>query len=105
MQTSGQNYLFIHQNFPGQFRHIASRLAQLPGNRVVSIGQPQSAALKGVGHVSYKPKRLPAKSTHRYLLGMEGAVLAGQAIAEVMLGLKSNGFAPDAVIAHPGWGE
>jgi glycosyltransferase involved in cell wall biosynthesis len=105
VQTSGQNYLFVHQNFPGQFRHIASRLAQLPGNRVVSIGQPQSVALKGVGHVSYKPKRLPAKSTHRYLLGMEGAVLAGQAIAEVMLGLKNKGFVPDAVMAHPGWGE
>lgn len=105
MQTVGHNYLFIHQNFPGQFRHIAARLAQLPGNRVVSIGQPQSVAIKGVSHITYKPKRLPAKSTHRYLIGMESAVLAGQAVAEVLLGLKQKGFTPDVVVAHPGWGE
>jgi glycosyltransferase involved in cell wall biosynthesis len=106
MSTSRpRRYLFLHQNFPGQFRHLALRLAQLPGHQVVSIGQPQSVALPGVQHLQYQPQRQPGQATHRYLLGMEAAVLAGQASASLMLDLRRQGFQPDAVIAHPGWGE
>lgn len=31
--------LFVHQNFPGQFRHIAAHFAADPANRVVAIGE------------------------------------------------------------------
>jgi hypothetical protein len=38
-------YLFIHQNFPGQFRHLASALAAQPGNQVVALMvQPKGTA-------------------------------------------------------------
>jgi len=36
---------------------------------------------------------------------MEAAVLNGQAVLELLLKLKADGFAPDAIVAHPGWGE
>jgi glycosyltransferase involved in cell wall biosynthesis len=36
---------------------------------------------------------------------MEDAVLHGQAVARVLLDLKRQGFKPDAILAHPGWGE
>ena len=32
-------YLFVHQNFPGQFRHVARALAEEPGNEVVGVGE------------------------------------------------------------------
>ena len=31
------NVLFIHQNFPGQFKHLAPALAAEPGNRVLAL--------------------------------------------------------------------
>ena len=40
-------YLFIHQNFPGQFRHVAKALADDLGNEV--IGVSEAANLKGMG--------------------------------------------------------
>ncbi len=36
---------------------------------------------------------------------MENAVLHGQAVARVLQQLKAKGFVPDAIVAHPGWGE
>ncbi|MBY0444126.1 MAG: glycosyltransferase family 4 protein, partial [Burkholderiales bacterium] len=40
-----------------------------------------------------------------YVKPLESGVLAGQAVVEVLLDLKKQGFTPDVVIAHPGWGE
>lgn len=98
-------FLFLHQNFPGQFRHLAAHLAHDPRHTVVSVGQDNAAALRDVPLTRYKPRRSPAQSTHRYLQGIEGAVLAGQAVAERLGALKRKGFVPDVIIAHPGWGE
>jgi len=35
--------LFIHQNFPGQFKHIALHQAQQPGAEVLAIGRDSAA--------------------------------------------------------------
>lgn len=101
--------LFLHQNFPGQFRHIVDALAQDPANEVVAIGQRKPADLgltaPRLQYIRYQPKREPNASTHRYLVGLEGAVLAGQAVVEVLARLKQRGFMPQVIVAHPGWGE
>ncbi|BAL24634.1 glycosyltransferase family 4 protein [Azoarcus sp. KH32C] len=98
--------LFIHQNFPGQFRHLAAHLAADPKHRVVAICQPHAPRHPKVPNTFvYQPARKPRPGTHHYLHGMEDGVLNGQAVARVLLKLKKQGFAPDIVIAHPGWGE
>ncbi|MFM2066191.1 MAG: hypothetical protein RLZZ584_1100, partial [Pseudomonadota bacterium] len=78
--------LFIHQNFPGQFRHIVTALAADREHQIVALGQREPATLgldaPGLQYIHYQPKRQPAPSTHRYLQGLEGAVLAGQAVVE-----------------------
>ena len=38
-------YIFIHQNFPGQFRHVAKVLADDTDNEVIGIGEARH--LKG----------------------------------------------------------
>lgn len=100
--------LFLHQNFPGQFRHLAPALALRPGNVVIGVGD--AANLKrqvqpaGVQLVGYEAP--PAGSgAHHYLRKTEAAVRRGQAMARVLLALKQKGFVPDIVCAHPGWGE
>jgi glycosyltransferase involved in cell wall biosynthesis len=101
--------LLIHQNFPGQFRHLAQALARDPAHEVVAIGQRDAATLgldaPRLRYIRYQPKRTPAPTTHRYLLGMEAAVLAGQAVVDQLGTLRRSGFVPDVVVAHPGWGE
>ena len=97
--------LFLHQNFPGQFPHIASHLASITGNQVLSISQPQAKGLPNVQNITYKPARSVTNGIHHYIAGLESAVLNGQATAKVMEALKQKGFVPDVVIGHAGWGE
>lgn len=97
--------LFLHQNFPGQFPHIASHLANTLGNQVISISQKQAKGLQNVPNVVYTPARNITQNIHHYIAGLESAVLNGQATAKVMQALKQKGFTPDVVIGHAGWGE
>jgi glycosyltransferase involved in cell wall biosynthesis len=97
--------LFLHQNFPGQFPHIASHLANVAGNQVISISQKNAKGLANVPNVVYAPARQITPNIHHYIAGLESAVLNGQATAKVMEALKQKGFTPDVVIGHAGWGE
>jgi glycosyltransferase involved in cell wall biosynthesis len=99
------NYLFVHQNFPGQYLHLAQHLAAIPGNRVVFITQRKDATLPGITKIIYKPGRLHTKGVHHYLREAEAAVLNAQAVARVALKLKESGFVPDLMFGHNGWGE
>lgn len=104
-------YLFIHQNFPGQFRHIASTLASDPANEVIGIGD--SANLKGktsihprIRLLSYQPNGAGNKDTHHYLRDYEAHIRRGQSVVRLLLKLRDEtGFKPDVIFAHPGWGE
>lgn len=99
------NFLFIHQNMPGQFGHLAARLARESENRVVFLTKADRAPPAGVTRVRYQPTRGPHPSTHHYIRDFENAVLHGQAAARACVELKKSGFTPDVIIAHPGWGE
>ena len=99
--------LFIHQNFPGQWRHLATAAAQNK-HQVVALGQAGQADSKrcppGVQIGTYKT-RGPSATTHRYLQDTEGSVRRGQSVVRAVLALKERGFTPDAIAVHPGWGE
>lgn len=97
--------LFLHQNCPGQFKHLAPRLAAMDGNEVVFVTRPGKPELPGVRKLEYNPARAVAPSTHRYLRLMEEGILNGQAVARVAAQLKTDGFRPDIIVAHMGWGE
>ncbi|WP_232346371.1 glycosyltransferase family 4 protein [Cupriavidus sp. USMAA2-4] len=103
--SSGARVLFIHQNFPGQFRHIAADLAQSPGWRVLAIGRDTAPGMRGVPLLRYRPHRNVRAETHHYLRSYEDGVLHGQAVLRILLDLKAKGYRPDVIVAHPGWGE
>lgn len=102
-------FLFIHQNFPGQFPHLSAALAA-QGHDVVAIGDKESLKQRTVPHPEIKrfgydtPKKA-SDTTHHYLRGYENNIRRGQSVVRVAMGLVKNGFRPDVVIAHPGWGE
>jgi len=97
------NFLFIHQNFPGQFVHAVRYLAQA-GHQVNFITQPRSAQIAGVRKLEYQPE-LPQSCGHDYLRELQSAVANGVEVARLCEWLKRDGFVPDVVIGHNGWGE
>jgi len=99
--------LFVHQNFPGQYRHLAAHFARQPGCEVLGLGDARN--------VSGKP-RIPGVKLFGYRFedpspadAFNGAVLRasarGQAVARAAAALRRRGFRPDVVCAHIGWGE
>ena len=97
------NWLFIHQNFPAQFVHAARHLAAR-GDTVVFITQQRDRELDGVRKIVYAPpNREPG--THPFVREFEAAVENGIAVAQICTDLKRDGFTPDLVVGHNGWGE
>ena len=105
MSSIEQRILLVHQNFPGQFRRIGLNWAQEPGSEVIGLGRRTAPGMNTVRWIPYDLARQPHKQQHPYLRQMEDAVLHGQAVARVLLKLKQQGYKPDAILAHPGWGE
>lgn len=104
------NFLFVHQNFPAQFRHVAAALANRPEHRVVAVGeagnvQARAGHLKPIQLLGYRQEALGSPATHHYIRDFEGAIRRGQNITRIALQLRDQGFRPDVVVAHPGWGE
>lgn len=99
------NILFIHQNFPGQFVHLAADLAQEPGNKVVALTMRTNPAPAGVTVRPYTLLRGAAQETHPLLREEEAKILRAEACASAAFQLKREGFVPDLIVAHPGWGE
>lgn len=96
--------LFLHQNFPAQFRHLATLLGQDPNNNIVFVTTRKEGTIPGVTKVIYQPSRQANPETHHYVRSLENAVLEGQGVYRVTQELKKEGFYPDIVYAHSGWG-
>ena len=101
-------FLFVHQNFPGQYKHLATSLADDSRNQVVAIGEKANLGRlrhPKVTEVPYDKPRGASAGTHHYVRGIETAVRRGQAVVRVALDLRRKGFMPDVICCHPGWGE
>ena len=97
--------LFIHQNFPGQFVHLAADLAKDKRNKVLALSIHKLAPPPGVTVRHYTTLRPSNPQTHPLLLDEEAKILRAEACAAAALQLKREGFVPDVIMAHPGWGE
>ncbi|MEI8250198.1 MAG: glycosyltransferase [Synechococcus sp. ELA057] len=101
----GRTILFVHQNFPGQYRHLAPALRRR-GDRVEAIGGPTASPLEGIPLHRYNP--MPAGGVppcHDWASDLQTKVLRAEAVAQLLQRLLAEGLRPDLVIGHPGWGE
>lgn len=96
--------LFIHQNFPGQFPHIAEA-ARARGYKIAAIGGPTAKNFPGVDVRRWKLSRGSTTGIFNHAVRAEADLMRAQAAAEVAQALKADGFIPDLIIGHPGWGE
>ncbi len=98
--------LFIHQNFPGQFKFLAPALAEA-GHEVVAMTMQkvEAASWQGVRLVPYGVGRGSTAGIHPWLADFETKTIRGEACFRAALNLRDTGFVPDVIVAHPGWGE
>jgi glycosyltransferase involved in cell wall biosynthesis len=98
--------LLVHQNFPGQYRHLAAALVAR-GDQVVAIGGPTASAIPGVRLERYDP--LPpggVPDCHHWAADLQTKLLRAEAMGRLLERLiRQDNLRPDLVIGHPGWGE
>jgi glycosyltransferase involved in cell wall biosynthesis len=100
------NILFIHQNFPGQFKFLAPALVS-QGHSVVAMTMQKTEAKvwQGIKLVPYTATRSTTPNVHPWVTDFETKTIRGEACFRAALKLKASGFTPDVIIAHHGWGE
>jgi glycosyltransferase involved in cell wall biosynthesis len=98
-------YLFIHQNFPGQYLHLLRHLATDPANELVFISEPNPNAIQGVRRVLYQTPKPDQEQVHQAARDFDMAARRAEIVATMARTLRQLGFTPDVVIGHHGWGE
>jgi glycosyltransferase involved in cell wall biosynthesis len=98
--------LFVHQNFPGQYKHLAPALAR-EGHEVAALSMRKHPPTmwQGVRVLTYQAQRGSSRTVHPWVADFETKVIRGEACLHAAEQLKRDGFAPDVIVVHPGWGE
>jgi glycosyltransferase involved in cell wall biosynthesis len=96
--------LFLHNHFPGHYQHVAAALAADSRNQVVFITKDRNGSIPGVDKRVFAPARPAEAPTHHYVRPFEDAVLHGQAVYRLCERLKREGFVPDLICSHAGFG-
>ena len=105
-QGSRVKILFIHQNFPGQFKHLAPALvAKGHACTALTLRVKEATVWNGVRVLPYAVKRPSGQGVHPWLADTETKVIRGEACYHAARALRDKGYHPDIIVAHHGWGE
>ncbi len=98
--------LFIHQNFPGQYKHLAPLLAR-QGHQCVALTLrvKEPTNWQGVRVLPYALPDRDGQKLHPWLVDLDTKVTRGEACYRAASKMRDAGFEPDLILAHPGWGE
>jgi glycosyltransferase involved in cell wall biosynthesis len=97
--------MFVHQNFPAQYRHLARHFAEQRGDRVYFLTQPNDGEIPGVTKIAYQRPPRETVGSHPLTYDLDQAVRTGAAAAALCRSLRDEGVRPDIIIGHSGWGE
>ncbi|MFZ5720054.1 MAG: glycosyltransferase [Pseudomonadota bacterium] len=96
--------LFVHNNFPGQFRDLAENLAAR-GVPCLAVGQEHAPGLEGVRLARYRLPRGTAPGIFPLAVRAEADLIRGRSAMDAARALKHEGWNPEVIVGHPGWGE
>jgi glycosyltransferase involved in cell wall biosynthesis len=96
--------LFVHNNFPAQFRDLSQTLVQR-GVPCAAIGYETAPGAPGVQMVRYRLPRGTGKDVFPLAVRAEADLLRGRYALDAARWLKDQGQAPQVIVGHPGWGE
>lgn len=101
--------LFVHPNFPGQFRRIAEALSRLPNVNVVGVGDKSwmnpEGALDSVPVIAYPPIEPEDLTVHPWAKSFDASIRRGEQVLRALSIHKERGLEPDVIVVHPGWGD
>ena len=100
----GSDVLFVHNNFPGQFRHLAEALAGR-GVRCLSLGGAQAPGLPGVISSRYALERGSTPGIYAPAIRAEADLLRAGGAWRLAGMMRDRGVDPAVIVGHPGWGE
>ncbi|MBN2629597.1 MAG: glycosyltransferase [Rhodobacteraceae bacterium] len=98
--------LFIHQNFPGQFLHLAPEMARR-GHEVIAVTDVVNTRKSSIKTLRYKHDALKV-DPGQCRLGRNYTTMSdrGVTVARACLLLRDrDGYVPDVIFGHSGWGE
>ena len=97
--------LFVHQNFPGQFLHLAPELTRR-GHEVRMLTDAANKRRFAPEGFRYKFDAAPVDSAATRL-GRNYTTMSdrGVVVARACLQLREKGYVPDVIFGHSGWGE
>ena len=98
--------LFIHQNFPGQFKFLAPALVK-QGHTVVAMTMQKTEAKEwqGVRLAPYTATRGTTPKVHPWISDFETKTIRAEACFRAALRIRAEGLNPDLIVSHHGWGE
>jgi glycosyltransferase involved in cell wall biosynthesis len=93
--------LFIHQNFPAQFGHIAAYLVRHKGFRCTFLSQHAPGNVGGIERIQYVLRSGATEATHYCSRSFENAIWHSHAIYQALE--KRADIRPDLIVAHSGF--
>jgi glycosyltransferase involved in cell wall biosynthesis len=96
--------LLVHQNFPGQFRDLAPALCDR-GHELKAIGCSHRPTDPRIEVLRYSHGNQERSGIHGLTAEVDDWIRRAEQAAEAAMHLKQRGWAPDVMLAHPGWGE
>lgn len=95
--------LFVHQNFPAQFGHIARHLARRPGWTCSFVSQTEPGESDGIRKIRYAPVGGARAETHYCSRTFENAIAHAHGVFEACK--AQPGLRPDLIVGHSGFGS
>ncbi|HTW94219.1 MAG TPA: hypothetical protein VMD30_05475, partial [Tepidisphaeraceae bacterium] len=95
--------LFVHQNFPAQFRFIAPRLIQEHGWQCSFCTERVEGELPGVRKILYKARGGASVANSVFTRNYENAVAHAHGVFEALK--QEKDLKPDLIVAHSGFGS
>jgi glycosyltransferase involved in cell wall biosynthesis len=99
-----EGVLFVHTNFPAQFRDLAQTLVAR-GVRCAALGQSGSPGVQGVRIGRYAIDRGTTPGMQLFAVRAEADLIRGTCAMRMAQAMKAEGFEPQVIVGHPGWGE
>ena len=103
MLDSIMHVLFLHQNFPAQFRYIVPRLVSEFGWRCTFMTSREEGSLPGIEKILYRCTSGATKANHICTRNFENTVHEAYAVFETLKPRRD--LKPDLIVAHTGFGS
>lgn len=100
-----RSVLFVHQNYPAQFGHVARGLVRERGYRCAFLSLRPPGNDGGVERAQYAPVGGATANTHYCARTFENAVAHAHGAHEAAKRLAEGGFRPDLIVGHSGFGS